>query len=496
MNDVPIDLGSVPRFSRIDEYFGLAAFEPVRFTRMWEQLSLMAQSGALAAHIRERVAATVMPRVSENGKPFRWGYMKAAAGDDGNLVPLADGSKDASGRPMNAAIIQLSGVLMKQVGSMDDGTSTVSARMQIRAAAADDEIAAILLVIDSPGGYVSGTSDLAMDIARAAGQKPVMALVEDLCASAAYWCAANCDAIYANQATAEVGSIGVFMAFYEATAAAAMKGLKAKVYATGPLKGAGFPGTAITAEQDAYFQAMVDDTNTHFVKAVAAGRKMGQGAVKALATGAVYPAAQAVENGLIDGIKTFEQTLGLLAAAAMKQQKSGAGAGRRSADNSPRIGSKEVIMTTPNTAPAPGTAATLAQLKSAMPKSTAEFREGCLEDGLTLEAAMKLHSEQTHLALEDAQAKAKKVGVPAVLPTGKLPAGAASTTAKKLLNARTSELVAEGKQRNEAWAQACRENPEARRDLVVAHNLKHGRKRLAAQFAEEFPDIADAGDEE
>jgi signal peptide peptidase SppA len=192
---------------------------------------------------------------------------------------------------------------------MDESTSTIVLRKQIRDVKNDPRFVGAILCMDSPGGSVAGTSDLGDDIAALAAVKPVIGHVQDLCASACYWAASQCNEIYANNGTALVGSIGTIIATYDYSKMCEKEGIAAKVYATGDLKGAGFPGTEITPEQDQYFQGIVDATQRHFAEAVAKGRNLSIESVNKLATGAVFLAGQAQDASLIDGIKSFDQCL-------------------------------------------------------------------------------------------------------------------------------------------------------------------------------------------
>jgi ClpP class serine protease len=167
-------------------------------------------------------------------------------------------------------VIEARGLLMKQQSWMG-GTATLQLRRDIRAAAADPNVSAILLAIDSPGGTAAGTADLAADVRAAARQKPVWAQIEDLGASAAYWLASQADQVFANTARRPmVGSIGTYQTVYDLSAAAEQEGVKVFHFATGPLKGAGMPGTPVTEEQQADFQGRVDAVQDSFDAAVRA----------------------------------------------------------------------------------------------------------------------------------------------------------------------------------------------------------------------------------
>ncbi len=143
-------------------------------------------------------------------------------------------------------------------------------------------------------------------------------------------------------------------------------------------------------------------------------------------------------------------------------------------------------------AQAPGAkAATMQELKASLPHTTAEFREKCVEQGWTLQQSAIESSKESHAAAEQAKASGKRIGNLPVVTRGMDPAkaGETATSAKRqLMNLATQIQQSSGGRvaRHDAWKQACAENPELRRDLVVAHNLKHGRKKQAAAFAEDF----------
>lgn len=276
----PHDLvGSVPHF---DQWLGDWAMEETRFLALAE----MVRGVDLSVHL---AAGRSAPPPVQN--------FATLAGPAGNI-----------------AVIELAGTLMKQQASMEQSTSTVLARRMVRAAAADPNIQAILLAIDSPGGTVAGTGDLAADVAAANRQKPVYAQIDDLGASAAYWIASQARAIFAN-ATALVGSIGTYGVVYDQSARAAMAGLKVHVIRAGARKGSGTAGTEITPDDLAERQTIVDQLNSHFLAGVASGRNLPIAAVSALADGRVHLAAVAQALGLIDGVQSFDQTLAAIQSA-------------------------------------------------------------------------------------------------------------------------------------------------------------------------------------
>jgi len=230
------------------------------------------------------------------------GTLKAAEAAD---APMMDDTGSLTVTEDGIAVLSLIGPLMKGQSKFG-GTSSVGARIQLRKALADDDVRAILLAIDSPGGHVAGTKDLADEIAAA--QKPEFAQIDDLAASAALWIASQADQVFAN-ATALVGSIGTYMVVYDSSEAFEREGVKVHVISTGDLKGAMVEGSKITKAQLAAEQELVNDINDFFVNAMADGRDLSREAIEDIADGRVWIAAKAQKLGLIDGIQTFPQTL-------------------------------------------------------------------------------------------------------------------------------------------------------------------------------------------
>jgi signal peptide peptidase SppA len=206
------------------------------------------------------------------------------------------------------AIIPVSGPMMKG-DSKYGGANTVQIRRSIRAAVGDDAVRAILLGVDSPGGTVAGTDELARDIKRADLVKPVHAHIDDLGASAAYWIASQARKVTAGYA-AEVGSIGVYAVVEDSSAAAAAQGVKVHVVSTGPMKGALEPGTPVTESQLAYVQERVDEMNQHFKSAILRGRAgITHEQLAQASDGRVFGAKEAKALGLIDKVQSFDEAI-------------------------------------------------------------------------------------------------------------------------------------------------------------------------------------------
>ena len=144
----------------------------------------------------------------------------------------------------------------------------------VREAANRPDIEAVFLEIDSPGGTVTGTPEMAQAVADAGKQKPVYAFSSGLMCSAAYWVASQAQAIYVTP-SARVGSIGVIQPIIDDSEAYKNAGLKVEVFAAGKFKSIGMPGVSLTDSQRECIQSNIEETAQDFHTAVLArGRKI------------------------------------------------------------------------------------------------------------------------------------------------------------------------------------------------------------------------------
>jgi signal peptide peptidase SppA len=235
---------------------------------------------------------------------------------------------DAAGRPLyrttadGIARIDVSGPLTKYPTSFQallGGTSMLRTREALRTAARDPEVVGILVVIDSPGGTVHGTADLAEAIRQADTRKPVYTYAEDFAASAALWLLSQGRKAFAN-AGAEVGSIGAYLVVEDTSGLYAKHDVKVHVVRSAAFKGAGVDGAPITEDQLAEWQRRLNDMADVFVSQVATGRRMDKSAVEALHTGQVWVADKARAHGLIDDVVSLEEATRRLRSEAMNEQ--------------------------------------------------------------------------------------------------------------------------------------------------------------------------------
>ena len=207
-------------------------------------------------------------------------------------------------------VIPIQGAMMKQF-SKYGGTSYMAIRQELRASARSTSIKGIMLLIDTPGGNVSGLDDLASDIVMASNEKPLMAHIDDCCCSAGMWLSSQAPLVAANR-SAMLGSIGVFTVLEDTSAQAEADGVKVIKVSSSPAKGEGTPGLPITEDYVAEVQRQVDEINGMFLAAITKGRGIASGALKEVADGRVFNAQVAKESGLIDRVQSMDESMAQL----------------------------------------------------------------------------------------------------------------------------------------------------------------------------------------
>lgn len=227
----------------------------------------------------------------------------------------SDGGAKSEAKPYEVvngvAILAIRGPIFKK----DDwyvrwtgGASSERMGKIIDMVASDPAVSKVRIDFDSPGGVTAGVNALAEKIADLNKVKQVVAYVEDVCASAAYWLASQCSYIYGSKASA-LGSIGTYMVLYDYSSMYQKIGVKTIVVSSGKFKGMGEPGAKITSEQIDKFKENVNAVNDIFVSAVRKGRGYTQEAMDLIATGEVWIGTQAKAVGLIDGIKSKDDVM-------------------------------------------------------------------------------------------------------------------------------------------------------------------------------------------
>jgi protease-4 len=171
----------------------------------------------------------------------------------------------------------------------------------IVAAARDDNVKAVIVRIDSPGGTVVGGETLYRELRELGRKKPVVAVMGELAASGGYMTALGADQIYAREGTI-TGSIGVIMQTMDVTGLMEKIGVRTEALKSGPYKAVPSPLEPLTDKGREVTRQLVDDMYGLFVDMVAERRKLDRSKALELADGRVYTGRQAKALGLIDAI--------------------------------------------------------------------------------------------------------------------------------------------------------------------------------------------------
>lgn len=189
------------------------------------------------------------------------------------------------------------------------GQTFTSIRRDFNAALDDRTSDTVLLYVDSPGGDAVGAMELSDEIRAARGRKRIVASVEGLGASAAYWIASAAAEVYASPSS-EVGSIGTVLAHTDRSEAQRMAGLKTTLIFSGANKVLGNSFEPLSDQAKQVLQEDVDRVNDDFISTVARNRGVTRATVRlSYGDGLLLSAPKALKAGMIDGILTLDQAL-------------------------------------------------------------------------------------------------------------------------------------------------------------------------------------------
>lgn len=214
------------------------------------------------------------------------------------------------------ALIPIDGVIAKRMNlftQISGGASSELIARDVRQAAADEKVRAIILMIDSPGGSVDGTQALANIIREASAKKPVVAWADGMMASAAYWMGAAADSVFIAGDTTFVGSIGVVSQHVDVSERQKQMGVKTTEIYAGKYKRIASEFAPLTKDGKAYMQDMVDHLYSVFVRDVATHRGTTEEKVLAdMADGRLFIGQNAITAGLADGVSTLDDLIAQL----------------------------------------------------------------------------------------------------------------------------------------------------------------------------------------
>ncbi|HSA62213.1 MAG TPA: signal peptide peptidase SppA [Nitrospiraceae bacterium] len=232
--------------------------------------------------------------------------------------PLQETQVSGTGKA-KVLLVEISGVISSQDGDglMPTPSLIASVKEQLTRATQDENVKAVVLRINTPGGTVTASDIIHHELKmfKASRKIPIVASIMDVGASGGYYIAAASDTVLAHPSSV-TGSIGVIMLTVNARGLLEKVGVEATAVTSGPRKDMGSPFRTMTTEERAIFQGLIDSFYQRFLTVVQEGRphlQMDQ--IKKLADGRIYTGDQAKELGLVDEIGYLEDAV----AAAKKK---------------------------------------------------------------------------------------------------------------------------------------------------------------------------------
>jgi protease-4 len=201
------------------------------------------------------------------------------------------------------AKVKLDGPIVAGDGFRQEKVTPGAVEDAVRKARKEGEVDAFIFAINSPGGGVVPSKDVARAIADV--EEPTVCLFKSVAASGAYWAGSECDHIVADSLTL-TGSIGVNSAYLQFTGLMDKYGVRYVNLTAGEFKDAGSPFRNLTGEERELFQDQIDAVHKEFIREVAANRGMPEEEMEELATGETFLGKRAVELGLVDELGAEE----------------------------------------------------------------------------------------------------------------------------------------------------------------------------------------------
>lgn len=190
-------------------------------------------------------------------------------------------------------------------GAIADARDTLE---NIRRFREDEDIKAIVVRINSPGGAVGPSQEIYREIRKTVGTKKVVASMGAVAASGGYYVACAADGIVANPGTI-TGSIGVIMGYTNFRQLLDKIGMVPVVIKSGPYKDTGSPTRKMRDDERKILQSITSGIHEQFVTAIADGRKMDRARVEEAADGRIFSGEDAKARGLVDRLGNFEDAL-------------------------------------------------------------------------------------------------------------------------------------------------------------------------------------------
>jgi len=204
------------------------------------------------------------------------------------------------------AVIYLRGTLSTGDFSTPDATGSEFAGAEIRSAADNPLVEAIVIRVNSPGGTPAAAQELTADMEYAKARKPVVVSMGDIATSAAYAVSAHGDRIYADPDTI-TGGIGTVWIFTDISRWLENEGYNVTVVKSGSLKDMASPYRALTDEEREYAQSLVNASFDRFMEDIVQQRNISRAAIE---DGRVVRGEDAVRIGLVDQLGNLQDAIG------------------------------------------------------------------------------------------------------------------------------------------------------------------------------------------
>lgn len=254
---------------------------------------------------------------------------------EGREIPAIEAKAAETVRTGSISVIPVQGIISQRMNMMSDfsgGTSTEMLERQIKDAAGDDSVTAIVMDVDSPGGSVYGVQEVADTIFQAREKKPIVAVANSLAASAAYWIGTAASELVVTPG-GEVGSVGVVAMHVDQSEFNAKMGIAPSFISAGKFKTEGHPHAPLDEEARDFIQSRVDDYYDAFVNAVARQRDVSAKDVRTgFGEGRVVGAKAALKLGMADRIGTLNETLARLGGGGPRTRARSRASARRRLD--------------------------------------------------------------------------------------------------------------------------------------------------------------------
>lgn len=222
---------------------------------------------------------------------------------------------DTSNVVNGVGIVPLMGPIFGKANLMTQlsgATSLEAFRTEFRDMMANDMVHTILLQVDSPGGTSDMVQEVADEIRAARDTKPIHAIADSMCGSAALWIASQANQLYATP-SGSVGSFGAYTVHEDHSVADANAGVKFTYISAGKFKTEGNPHEPLSQEGKNYRQEVINELYSDFGNGLAAGRGKSIGEIEATyGDGRMLSAKKALDAGMIDGVMPLENLVGNL----------------------------------------------------------------------------------------------------------------------------------------------------------------------------------------